>query len=178
MNDNINRDLENVFNIKISDNKAFKQLKYLYLTDQKKRFPSVPDFGLVPPCYTDRNTNGLTKCVMDYLRFSGYFVERTGNEGRIIDNRKTVTDCIGRTKTIGSIKRVQSSGTPGTSDLKAIVNGQFIAIEIKCRATRDRQRPDQLKYQLQVENSGGIYYIVTDFTSFLNWFTQICGGKK
>jgi len=158
---------------------AFKQLKNLFTIDQIKRFPNVPDNARFTPVYSDRKTNSLTKCVIDYIRLSGYFVERSGNEGRVIDNRKTVTDCIGRTKTIGSIQRIKSSGTNGTSDLKMIVRGLFIALEIKCAATHDRQRPEQRSYQLQVEQSGGIYYIVTDFVSFYEWFnTFIREGKQ
>jgi len=176
MNDNINRDLENVFNGKDSHFDAIKQLKTLYIKDKRSRFPNVPDMAIVAPEYSDKKTNGLTKCVYDYVALMGYFVERTGNEGRVIDNRQTVTDCIGRTKTIGSIKRVRSSGTPGTSDLKAIINGQFVAIEIKCQATHDRIRPDQLKYKIKVEQSGGVYYIARDFATFKQWFDITFGG--
>ncbi|NWJ49576.1 MAG: hypothetical protein HXX14_01815 [Bacteroidetes bacterium] len=33
----------------------------------------------------------------------------------------------------------------------------------------------ELKYQIDVERNGGIYYIATDFTSFLQWFIQSFG---
>ena len=155
---------------------AFNQLKKLYLLDQRNRFPSVPEYGIVSPKYTDKTSNGLTKCVCDYIRLSGFFCERTSNTGRIIDNRKDVTDCIGRTKTIGTITRIKSSGTNGTSDLKAIIQGKAVMIEIKCLATGDRIRPDQLRYKLQVEQAGGIYYIARDFTSFFDWFNSSFGG--
>ena len=157
---------------------AFKHLKSLFTIDQMKRFPNVPDNARFTPAYSDRKTNSLTKCVIDYIRLSGYFIERSGNEGRIIDTRKEVVDCIGRHKTIGSITRIRSSGTNGTSDLKAIVKGQFIAIEIKCKVTHDKQRPEQSKYQLQVERSGGIYYIVTDFATFYEWFNNFIREGK
>ena len=158
---------------------AINQLKNLFIADKKKRFPNVPDFAIVAPEYKDTSTNGLTKCVYDHLALNGYFVERTGNEGRIIDDRKEVIDCIGRHKTIGTIKRIRSSGTSGTSDLKAIIKGQFIAIEIKCKATNDRIRPDQIKYKLQVEKSGGVYIIASTFQQFYEWFNSfIREGKQ
>ena len=158
---------------------AFKHLKSLFTIDQIKRFPTVPDNARFTPAYSDRKTNSLTKCVIDYIRLSGYFVERSGNEGRIIDNREIVTDCIGRTKTIGSLQRIRSSGTNGTSDLKAIIKGRFVAIEIKCAATHDRIRPDQQKYKQQIEKSGGIYYIARDFATFYEWFNNfIREGKQ
>lgn len=162
---------------KDKQNQSFKQLKELYLSDQRKRFPSVPEHGRCIPTYSDKTTNGLTKCIIDYIRLRGFFIERTGNEGRIIDNnRVTYTDVIGRTRTIGNIRRIKSSGSLGTSDLKAVIAGRFVAIEIKCRFTNDRIRPDQLKYKHLVEQAGGIYYIAQDFTSFFNWFNETFGG--
>lgn len=178
MAQNNSRDSENVFNDKGNSLDAISQLKALFIEDKRKRFPNVPPFALVPPEYSDKKTNGLTKCVYDYVALMGYFIERTSNEGRIIDTRKTVTNCLGFTKTIGTIKRIRSSGTNGTSDLKAIVNSKFIAIEIKCAATHDRMRPDQLKYKEKVEKSGGCYITATDFSSFKTWFDNFIREVK
>jgi hypothetical protein len=169
---NFNPGLSLNCNSKDTNINAIKQLKALFIDDLKKRCPSLPDIAVYAPSFNDKTSNGLTKCVIDFLRLSGYFVERTGNEGRVIDNRQTVTDCIGRTKIIGSIKRIPSSGTPGTSDLKAIIRGKFVAIEIKCKVTNDRIKPDQLRYKLQVEKAGGIYYIVSTFQQFYDWFNS------
>lgn len=149
---------------------AINYLKSLFVQDLKTRLPNVPSFAIVAPEYKDTSTSGLSKCVYDYVRLRGYFIERSSNEGRIIDDRKTYVDVVGRTRVIGSVKRIRSSGTNGTSDYKSVVNGRFIAIEIKCRATNDRIRPDQLRYKEQVEKSGGIYLIVKDFASFFEWF--------
>lgn len=149
---------------------AIKQLKELNLMQQRIKFPSMPDAYRFTPKYNDTTSNGLTKCIVDLIRLSGYFVERTGNEGRVIDNRQTYKDVLGYSKTIGSITRIKSSGTTGTSDLKAIVKGKFIAIEIKCKATNDKQRPSQREYQKQIEQSGGVYYTARDFSSFYQWF--------
>ena len=162
----------------VNTSTALQELKALFITDLKKHCPLVPDFAICVPKYNDSTTNGLTKCVADYIRLSGCFVERTGNEGRVIDDRQTVTDCIGRTKTIGTIKRIKSSGTPGTSDLKAIIKGRFVAIEIKCKATNDRIRPDQLKYKLQIEKSGGLYFVARDFATFYDWFNETFENEK
>jgi len=151
---------------------AFYQLKELYFANQRKRYPNFPDDARTSPKYTDKNTKGLTNCVMDYIKFNGYHVERTGCEGRIIDDRKTFTDVIGRVRTIGTIRRVYSSSQRGTSDLKAIINGKFIAIEIKCFATNDRQSAHQKAYQKQIEQSNGIYIIVKTFAQFYDWFNK------
>lgn len=155
---------------------AIGKLKELYLERNKQRFPSIPDYARVTPKYTDKNTRGLTKCVTDFLKLKEYHVERTGNEGRVIDNRKTFTDVLGRRQTIGSLQRVYSSSKRGTSDLKAVINGKFVAIEIKCKATGDRQSSHQKEYQKQVEQSGGVYVIAETFSQFFDWFNEFVRG--
>lgn len=145
------------------------------LAKQKKieKYKGYPLHCLTFDTYKDKTTNELTKSVMAWLKLHNYHVERTGNEGRIIDQRQTVTNVIGQTKTIGSLKRIYSSGTRGTSDIKAIVNGRFIAIEIKNINTKDRHSSYQKDYQKQVETSGGVYIVVASFQGFYEWFIQL-----
>jgi hypothetical protein len=147
---------------------ALEKLRQLKLAKTKEMYPNVPDIALPKTEYNDRSANGLTRCVLDYLLLSGHFCERTGNEGRVIDGRKTYTDVIGRQKTIGTVKRIKSSGTKGTSDLKAVINGRMVAIEIKFGA--DRQSQHQKDYQAMVEKAGGTYWIVKNFEQFLNLY--------
>jgi len=145
-----------------------EKLRQLKLAKTREMYPNVPEIALPKTEYNDRSANGLTRCVLDYLLLSGHFCERTGNEGRVIDGRKTYTDVIGRQKTIGTVKRIKSSGTKGTSDLKAVINGRMVAIEIKYGA--DRQSQHQKDYQAMVEKAGGTYWIVKNFEQFLNLY--------
>jgi hypothetical protein len=147
---------------------SLEQLRQLKLAKTREMYPNVPDIALPKTEYNDKSANGLTRCVLDYLLLSGHFCERTGNEGRVIDGRKTYTDVIGRQKTIGTVKRIKSSGTKGTSDLKAVINGRMVAIEIKFGA--DRQSQHQKDYQAMVEKAGGTYWIVKNFEQFLNLY--------
>jgi len=147
---------------------ALEKLRQLKLGKTRELYPNVPEIAIPKTEYNDRSANGLTRCVLDYLLLSGHFCERTGNEGRVIDGRKTYTDVIGRQKTIGTVKRIKSSGTKGTSDLKAVINGRMVAIEIKYGA--DRQSQHQKDYQAMVENAGGTYWIVKNFEQFLNLY--------
>lgn len=145
-------------------------LKQLKQAEQREKYPNVPDFAMKPVKYEDNTANGLTRCILDFLILSGHFCERTGNEGRVIDQRKTYTDVIGRQKTIGTVKRIKSSGTKGTSDLKAIINGRMIAIEVKIGS--DRQSEHQKEYQRKVEASGGIYWIAKSFDQFYKLYQE------
>lgn len=147
---------------------AIRHLESLANEAARLKYPNVP--YLAPRVYRDNNGNNLTKCVKAFLELEGHFCERTGNEGRVIDNRQRITDVLGHTRVIGSMERIYSSGRKGTSDLKAIIQNKFIAIEIKCAATHDRQSEAQRLYQLDVEKSGGIYVIATSFEQFLAWY--------
>lgn len=150
--------------------KAIEHLRALKLADTRAKYPSVPDIALPKIEYNERTSNGLTKCILDFVNLSGYLAERTGTEGRVIDNRNTYTDVIGRQKTIGSVKRIKTSGLVGSSDLKLYINGKIVAIEIKIG--RDRQSQAQKEYQERMEKAGGIYLIIKDFETFFSWFQE------
>ena len=163
---------------KVKKNNSFNTLRQLYLLNNKNKYPTLPDYARFAPLYTDKTTNGLTKCVTDFLKLNHCFVERTGNQGRIIDNRKRFTDSLGNIRTTGTLKRIYSTSKRGTSDLKAIINGKFVAIEIKCLTTNDRQSKYQKKYQKEVEQAGGIYLIVPTFECFYTWFIEYTKGAN
>lgn len=148
--------------------KALDKLKELHRAKQIKEHPNYPVEYMAPYKHKPNSTNGLTRCVEDLINLSGHFCERTGNEGRVIDDRKTYTDVIGRTKTIGTVKRIKGQGTNGTSDLKAVIGGRMVAIEIKYG--KDKQSQAQKEYQSKIESSGGIYLIVKDFEDFYQWY--------
>jgi hypothetical protein len=150
---------------------AIDHLRQLKQAKNKEEYPSVPAYAIPTVKYDDTTSNGLTKCIIEFLKLTGNHGERTGNEGRTIDNRKQVTDVIGRTKTIGTVKRIPSSGTKGTSDIKAIIQGRMVAIEVKIG--KDRQSEAQKNYQAMIEKAGGIYWIVKSFDDFYEKYTSI-----
>ena len=157
-------------------NSSIKRLKDLYLTEHYKRLPSIPLQCRCAPNYKPTTANGLTRCVLDFLRLSGWQSERIGNTGRMIDNTKVVTDCIGRPKRVGSIQWIKGTGTNGTADISATVAGRSIKIEIKIG--KDRQSDVQRKYQADVERSGGVYLIVKTLDDFLQWYDDFVGGMN
>jgi hypothetical protein len=146
-------------------------IKHLKQQEQRKLYPNVPDHGMKPVKYEDKTANGLTKCILDFLNLSGHFAERINTMGRIIDGRKQVTDIIGRTKTIGTTKYIPTTGTKGSSDISATINGKSVKIEVKIGS--DRQSKYQIEYQERTERSGGIYLIARDFESFYNDYKKI-----
>ena len=138
---------------------ALKYLKELALNSLKARYPNNP--YLPEKKYTDLTANGLTKSVIDFITFSGYQAERINSMGRQIDRRKTITDLLGRTRTVGTVEWIKGTSKPGTADISATVLGRSIKIEVKCKATGDNyQNPSQKLYQKEVEKAGGLYIIV------------------
>lgn len=141
-------------NTKVRYNKpeAVKELELLYHEAKKTKYKNVPENYLVFTKFRDDKTNDLTKCVIAYTRLKDHFIERVSSTGRFING-----------------KWIKGTGTNGTADLSAVIDGKSVKIEIKCRATKDRQSEAQKNYQKQIEKAGGIYLIVRDFTEYKKW---------
>jgi hypothetical protein len=150
---------------------AVKELERLAFEKHKERYPTFP--YLIAPKYTDQTSNGLTKCVIDYIEFRGFQAERINSTGRQLDGRKSSTDILGNVRTIGSVKWIKGSGTVGTSDISATIQGRSVKIEVKCLAKNDRyQSKGQMDYQKQIEAAGGVYLIIRTFQEFFDWFNR------
>ncbi len=145
-----------------------KELIKLASKQQRRNYPNIPDHALPKIKYSDRTANGLTKCVIDFLRLQGWQAERISTTGRYLDGSKTYVDVLGHTRRIGSGKWIPTSGQRGSADISAIIAGSSVKIEVKIG--KDRQSEAQKEYQLQVEQSGGIYLIVRSWKEFINWY--------
>lgn len=146
---------------------AIQHLTALAVMHQRKRYPNLPAYAIAPKKHTDKTANGLTRCIIDFLRYTGAQAERINSTGRMIDQRQTVTNVISDIKTIGSVKWVHGTGTRGTADISATIQGRSVKIEVKIN---DRQSAHQKQYQQSIERSGGLYVIARDFQSFMDWY--------
>jgi hypothetical protein len=158
--------------------KPLDRLKKLKLNESIKKRPNVPLYALESalPKYTDKTANGLTRCILDFLELCDYQVERINTMGRPIDNRKQVTDVIGRTKTIGSMTWGKSTATKGSADISATIQGKSVKIEVKIG--KDRQSQDQKNYQAKIEKSGGQYWIAKNFDDFIKKYDDFLESLK
>lgn len=120
--------------------------------------------------YTDKTANGLTACIIDWIKLNGGQAERVSNEGRVIDNRKIITNIIGQQKMIGSVTRIKGSGKLGTSDVHSTINGRSVKWEIKMK---DKQSDHQRIYQSEIEAAGGKYFIVHNFKEFIEYYYSL-----
>lgn len=145
-------------------------LKELALAESRRKYPSLPEYARSTHSYTDKNANGLTRMIIDWLRFNGHQAERISVTGRCIDHTEIVTDVVGGMRRIGSGKYIPPTMTPGTSDISATINGRSVKIEVKIG--RDKQSPAQKRYQEQIENAGGKYCIARTFDGFIEWYRE------
>ena len=131
--------------------KALDQLRRL--SDQRKaeRYPSVNNNFIPKSKHDDRTTNGLTSCVMEWLRLNGHFCARI-NTGGIYDEK---------------LKKYRPSGaTLGVPDVIACIRGSFCGIEIKGGAS-DKMSPDQKDVARQIKSSLGHFIEVRSFRAIL-----------
>lgn len=113
-----------------------------------------------------KGANLLTRLVILKLKQLGCFAERTGNIGTYRQGKRYTA--LNGFKIREKGMYVKGQGTNGTSDIKAIIEGRFIAIEIKYK--KDRMSKAQIKYKKQVERAGGIYLIVSHMNDLLKIF--------
>lgn len=150
---------------------GLETLRELSFVRDQERSPSFPPHLMARTKYNDRTANGLTRCIVDYINFTGGQAERISNTGRQIDKRETFKDALGITRTIGSVQFVYGTGTNGTADISSVINGKSVKIEIKIKA--DRMSEAQIKYKESIEKAGGLYFICRDFQSFYDYYLSI-----
>lgn len=142
--------------------RAFKFLWQQHLQDaknnyEKTKFPSFFETnGEIRGKWEDQTANGLTRAIVDYLKFIGGNFTRVNVMGTPRKNK------------YGKLIFTPSTTKKGTADILGALKGRYIAIEVKIGA--DRQSAEQLQEQKDVTSAGGLYIIAKDMQSFLNDF--------
>ena len=155
-------------------NKQNKQRFIELLTiESKAKYPNMPDHARVIKVPTESSANALTKAVIKWIQLHGGQAERINTMGRMIDTRKVVTNVVGQQSLIGSMKYIPTTGTKGSADISAVINGKAVKIEIKYG--KDRQSEAQKIYEYEITKAGGIYLIVRTFDDFVKWWNVHVG---
>jgi len=149
---------------------AIAELKRLALEYMLRKYPEVPYLESSIHHYSDKKANGLTRCIIDFLRFSGQQSERVSNMGKYVDQREHYLDVLGHHRVVGSGKWIPGQGTKGSADIHSVINGRAVKIEVKIG--RDKLSEDQKRYQQQIEAAGGIYFVARDFEGFYYWYIK------
>lgn len=143
---------------KYSKSEALKQLeKQAY--QHKLESSSMPSYAVPKPKYSDRTSNGLTKCIIAYLTLLGGWASRINTTGRYLKG-KQVTDVLGHTQRTKG-KWIPGTTKTGTPDIIGDLNGSFIGIEVKIG--RDKLSDRQQAVQSKIQESGGVLYCCQKF---------------
>ena len=150
-------------------NKAL--LNELWRAKQHKDNPSFPIKYLTDYKNTDNSTNGLTKCVVDFLNFSNHFAERINSTGRFIAGSR-IDEGHAKFQTQG--KWIKGTGVNGRADISAKIKlpqHQFaIPVEIEIKYAKDRMSDAQREYQSAMFDVGAVYIVVRDFDMFMDLY--------
>jgi hypothetical protein len=146
------------------------KLKALELESLRGKYPSM-DVRFIPLTdWKDTSANGLTKCIIFWINAMGGQAERISNQGQYRAGKKIQvgTGEIAYTKELKG-KWTPGQGTKGTADISATIRGRSVKIEVK---QKDKQSEVQKQYQQAIESAGGVYQIVRDFDSFVEWYEK------
>jgi len=158
----------------MSDNTmSISRLKQLDVERKKKEHPNLalnnPD-AITPYAYKQNSTNGLTRCIIDAINFTGGFATRINNAGTFRQG-KTIKRDFG----MNPIKEkgvYTFNGTRGVADIDSFFNGVNVKIEVKYG--KDKMSEAQRKYKENIERSGGNYIVARDLESFwIEWMKTI-----
>jgi Holliday junction resolvase len=147
---------------------AIRLLERLANEEARRRHPDCP--FLAPRLYSDKTANHLTRAIIDFLRLTGNQAERISSSGRYLDNSKVITDVLGSKRRVGSGRWIPGSMQKGSADISATINGRSVKIEVKMK---DKQSPDQKRYEEQVIRAGGLYWIARSFEEFLTFYNSL-----
>jgi hypothetical protein len=136
---------------------------------KKQKYPNVPDHCMAKSKFTDATANGLTKAILSWLELNGHKAWRQSSEGRYRPG-KQFTDVVGH------VRQMKGKYIPGTNkghgDVASIVDGRFVAWEVKMK---DKQSEAQNQFQVEVEKSGGKYFIIHSFDEFMKFYKELTG---
>ena len=131
---------------------------------------------------SDKTANGLTRCIIDFLTWSGHQAERINTMGRRVDNKKEVKDVLGRVRIVGSAEWQKGTGTKGSADISATIKPTWsdygISVKIEVKIGKDKMSDHQRKYESAINQAGGVYIIAKDLDGFVEWYDNFVNEKK
>ena len=101
-------------------------------------------------------TNSLTQAVMKFIRHHGGAAFRVNTSGIPIMTNGGIT--------------WRRSTNPGAADVRAIINGKSIDIEVK--SDTDKLNDNQIKFKHQVLSAKGEYWEIRSFDDFQNYWNN------
>lgn len=139
-----------------------KLLKRLKLEHIKRKAPGFFElsggYSMEVKPYTDNTSNGLARCIIDFITHIGGYANRINTTGimRKIGNE---------------MKWTTGNSNKGAFDIRFVYQGKSGDVEIKIG--RDKMSQAQEREMQNIINAGGLAFVAKDFASFLEWWQQI-----
>lgn len=136
---------------------------------QLKEYPaSCKDFGWISPIYPDvKKSNGLTRMILYYLKWSGWRATRVSSAGRLVTKSEKMASGI----SLQGKGWIPSTTRKGSADISATIKGRSVMFEVKIG--RDKPSEYQLREQELERKSGGIYEFVHDADEFFEIYDRL-----
>src|SRR5688500_18488882 len=106
---------------------ALKILSDLDYEAKLAMYQNVPEAAVVRTTFYDKTANGLTQCILTWLRLHGHYCTRINTTGRQLP-ATTIVDVLGRAHVTPG-KWIPGATRRGTADLHCIINGRHGSIE-------------------------------------------------
>ena len=155
--------------------KALKHLEELLLAESKEKYPNLPDHCRTVNTFTtvaNKESKQIKRIETFFRLMPKAKMNRIDNKGTRIDNRKRMYNPLGADQTVGSVQYRPSQMQNGLADLVGLIDGRYIAMELKrvYKNGKDRQSKVQKDFQREVEAAGGVYVIVDSFEDAYKWY--------
>lgn len=138
--------------------KLFKSIcEPLHIEASHLKYPSFPKKYIPALDIKGTSTNKLEKQIVAFIQLHGWQAERIKNTGQARVSK-------------GKVTYTKGTGTKGTADISATIEGRSVKIEVKNKKTKDRMSEAQKAYQAQLDLTGGIYYVAREIDEFIQWF--------
>ena len=131
---------------------SVKELETMKFEDEYKN-STIPEYVRFKTKYRDDTANGLTKCIITYLKLIGAFCTRLNSTGIYRADIK---------------KFVRNTQRKGLADVIGTYKGKSFQVEVKIGKDKMSKYQKQIKHDF--EKSGGHYFIAKDFEKFKLWF--------
>ncbi len=135
---------------------SVKLLEAMATTNARQKYPTIPAHALAPRKFRDDTANNLTTCIVTYISLNGGFASRINNQG-------TYNTKLNRF--------IPGTSRKGLADIIAAYRGLSLHIEVKIG--RDKLSKYQKSVRIDVERSGGLFYVAHNFSEFKEWFDKI-----
>lgn len=151
------------------------KLRLLKLEHIKRTTPAAFEasggYTMKVPPYCDQTTNGLTRCILDFLNYSGHWATRVNTQGQARIKKIPRYSIFSRkVEYSDKVRYTKSTTAKGTPDISSIIAGCGVQIEVK--AGKDKIRDEQTVQGQRITEAGGLYFIAHDMPLFLAWYYE------